>query len=103
MRCKKFASRGSSSVPGIFFLTIPHPCLFFSLPPLSPNNLPPRRQGMSPLLIWSPSIGDPRERRGYVAIPPTCACFCPHLTKQSGKTIGCSCSHKQSGVPSRSV
>ena len=51
------------------FFTIPHPCLF--LPPLTKQSAPKKAGVIQPLLIWSPSIGDSREGKGYVANPPT--------------------------------
>ena len=44
------------------------------------------------LLIWSPSIGDPREGRGYIANPPTCVvefsyfCLCNVLCRKGSRS-----------------
>ena len=53
---------------GHLFLTILHPCLF--LPLFTKQSTPKSAGVMQPLLIFFPSIGDPREGSGYVANPP---------------------------------
>ena len=49
-------------------LTIPHSCLF--LPLLTKQSTPKNARVMSPLLILSPYMGDPREGRGYASNLP---------------------------------